>query len=101
MILIKLVGRKSFSGMLNHCAQITVAQGHCARMANMLLIIRKKQASILNNQFSSVFTKDYGSILPNMGIHHYPDAPAIEFITSGIAKPLSELDLSKSSGPDD
>ena len=35
-----------------------------------------------------------------MGMHHYPDVPAIDFTSSGIAKLLNELDPSKSSGPD-
>ena len=33
-------------------------------------------------------------------MHHYLDATAIDFTTSGILKLLSELDPSKSSGPD-
>ena len=35
-----------------------------------------------------------------MGMHHYPDTPAIYFTNFGIAKLLNELDPSKSSGPD-
>ena len=58
------------------------------------------KADLLNNQFSSIFTIDNGSSLPNMGTYQYPDAPSIDFATSGIAKLLSELDPSKSSGPD-
>ena len=35
-----------------------------------------------------------------MGTYQYPDAHSSDFATSGIAKLLSELDPSKSSGPD-
>ena len=53
------------------------------------------KADLLNNQFSSIFTINSGSSLPNMGMHQYPDSPPIDFATSGIAKFLSELDAFK------
>ena len=48
------------------------------------------KADLLNNQFSSIFTIDDSSCLPNMGTHQYPDAPSVDFATFGIANLLSE-----------
>ena len=58
------------------------------------------KADLLNTQFSSVFTMDDNLILPNMGTNLYPNIPTIEFNISGIVKFPSELDPSKSPGPD-
>ena len=79
---------------LDHCGVGTLCKdGIC-------VVDSQAKADLLNNQFSSIFTIDDGSPLPNMGMYQYPDAPSIDFATSGIAKLLSELDPSKSSGPD-
>ena len=58
------------------------------------------KAEILSSQFSSVFTRDGGSTLPDLGTSPYPDISTIEISTSGIVKLLKELDPSRSSGPD-
>lgn len=58
------------------------------------------KADILNKYFSSVFTTDDDSPLPDLGTSMYPDASAIEIGISGITKLLNELDPSKSPGPD-
>ena len=43
------------------------------------------KSEILNEQFSSVFTRDDGSELPHMGDSPYQDVSFIEFDLSGIA----------------
>jgi len=58
------------------------------------------EIELLNEQFSSVFTRDDNSELPQMDDSPYQDIPSIDFIVAGIAKLLSELDPTKSSGPD-
>ena len=60
------------------------------------------KASILNQYFSSVFTKD-GNLQPppDMGSSPYPEMSNIEINCEDIAHLLNELDPSKSHGPDD
>jgi len=58
------------------------------------------KADILNSQFSSLFTSDDGSTLPYLGISPYPDISPVDINTSGIVRLLSDLDPSKSLGPD-
>ena len=58
------------------------------------------KADILNSQFSSVFTREDKSTLPDLGTSPYPDISTIKINTPGIVKLLNELDHSKSSGPD-
>ena len=71
---------------LDHCGVGTLCRdGIC-------VVDSQAKADLLNNQFSSIFTIDDSSCLPNMGTHQYPDAPSVDFATSGIAKLLSELD---------
>ena len=47
-----------------------------------------------------MFTRDDSSELPYMEDSPYQDIPSINFDVSGIAKVLSDLDPTKSSGPD-
>ena len=58
------------------------------------------KANILNEYFYSVFTQDNNAILPDMGNAQYPDMPAIQVDTAGIAKLLGEIDPYKAMGPD-
>ena len=58
------------------------------------------KSEILNEQFSSVFTRDDGSELPHMGDSPYQDISFVEFDLSGIATLLNDLNPTKSSGPD-
>ena len=78
---------------LDHCGIGTLCRD------SICVVDSQAKADLLNDQFSSIFTIDDGSSLPNMGTHQYSDAPSIYFATSGIAKLLSELDPSISSGP--
>ena len=72
---------------LDHCGVGTLCRdGIC-------VVDSQAKGDLLSNQFSSVFTID-GSFLSNMGMYQYPDAPSIDFATSGIAKLLSKLDPS-------
>ena len=58
------------------------------------------KANILNKYFYSVFTQDNNATLPDMVNAQYPDMPAIQVDTAGIAKLLSEMDPYKAMGPD-
>ena len=58
------------------------------------------KANLLNQYFATVFTKDNGCELPNMGPSTYPNMSQIEITITGITKLLRELDPSKSPGPD-
>ena len=55
------------------------------------------KSEILNEQFSSVFTREDGSELPHMGNSPYQDIPFVEF---GITTLLNDLDPTKFSYPD-
>ena len=58
------------------------------------------KAELLNKQFHSVFTSEDLSNIPNMDSPPYSTMPDISFSVDGISKLLSELDPSKSPGPD-
>ena len=58
------------------------------------------KANILNEYFYSVFTQDNNATLPDMVNAQYPDMPAIQVDTAGIAKLLGEIDPYKAMGPD-
>ena len=60
----------------------------------------QSKADLLNSQFSSIFTKDDSSSLPDMNLGLYPDISNFVVSTSGVTKILQELDPSKSPGPD-
>ena len=78
---------------LDHCGVGTLYRD------GIFVVDSQAKANLLKNQFSSIFAIDDSSSLPSMGTHQYPDAPSIDFATSGITKLHSELDPSKS-GPD-
>ena len=47
-----------------------------------------------------MFTQDNNAMLPDMVNAQYPDMPAIQVDTAGIAKLLGEIDPYKAMGPD-
>jgi len=55
---------------------------------------------VLNEQVSSLFTRDDSLELPQMEDSPHQDIPPIDFDVAGIVKLLNELDHTKSSGPD-
>ena len=59
-----------------------------------------EKAEALNNQYTSVFTKEPTRNLPN--IEDKPETPMsdLEFTSNGIEKLLWDLNPSKASGPD-
>jgi len=59
------------------------------------------KAGVLNRQFFSVYTRDDGSELPDLGPSPHPVMPDITFSTSGISKVLNDLKPHKAAGPDD
>jgi hypothetical protein len=54
----------------------------------------------LNEQFSSVFTKENTSTIPNLGTSKTPDAPNIIAGKEGVLKLLLNLNPHKATGPD-
>ena len=58
------------------------------------------KSELLNEQFSSVFTRHDNSEPPQMENSPYQEISSIDFDIYGIAKLLSELDPTKFSGPD-
>jgi len=54
----------------------------------------------LNEQFSSVFTKENTSTIPNLGTSKTPDAPNIIVDKEGVLKLLLNLNPHKAMGPD-
>jgi len=59
----------------------------------------KTKASILNYQFTSVFTKEKHQ-LPNLPPSNTPAMPHLNISTNGITKLLKDLNPHKASGPD-
>ena len=58
------------------------------------------KAEILNEQFSSVFTQENNSPLPDLGDSPYPDSPSITVTVKGVLKLLQGLNPHKATGPD-
>ena len=57
------------------------------------------KASILNDQFKSVFTQEH-DVLPSLGNSKYPTIPDIDITLNGIVKLLHDLNPHKAPGPD-
>ena len=51
--------------------------------------------------FTSVFTKDDSSELPDMGPSQHPDLQELEIDRNGVEKLMKNLNPYKASGPDD
>jgi hypothetical protein len=60
----------------------------------------KVKAKILNNQFSSVFTREDLTNTPTMDSYPYPSMDPFTVTVNGVTKLLSELDPHKAQGPD-
>jgi hypothetical protein len=60
----------------------------------------KTKANILNRQFTSVFSKDDGSALPDLGPSIYPAMDTITVSQNGVIKLLRNLKPFTASGPD-
>ena len=58
------------------------------------------KAEILNDQFSSVFTREDHSSMPDLGESKYPEAPSINVNVNGVRKLLQGLNPHKATGPD-
>ena len=61
----------------------------------------QSKASILNQQFSSVFTREPVGQLPDKGPSSYPTMPDITVSERGVRKLLQNLNCHKASGPDE
>ena len=60
----------------------------------------KAKANILNRQFTSVFSSDNGSSLPDLGNSHHPTMDSINVNVNGVIKLLKNLKPFAASGPD-
>ncbi len=60
----------------------------------------KAKANILNNQFTSVFSKDNGAPIPDLGDSQYPPMDAIHVSLNGVIKLLKTLKPHTAAGPD-
>lgn len=69
------------------------------RVNNKLLNNSKDKADALNNQFSSVFTKEDTTSLPTLGDSKIPDIPDLIIGEEGVKKQLNNLKPSKAPGP--
>ena len=61
----------------------------------------KSKAEALNNQFSSVFTKEDVSDIPDKGQSPHPDLPPIKITNHGVEKLLNGIKPHKATGPDE
>ena len=59
------------------------------------------QATLLNNQFASVFTNEDTTTLPELSPSPYPDMNHITIHTNGVAKMLRHIKAHKTTGPDE
>ena len=58
------------------------------------------KANLLNNQFTSVFTRKDLSHIPKMCGNQVPDIPDVDIQIEGVTKLLQQLDSHKATGPD-
>ena len=58
------------------------------------------KAELLNDQFSSVFTIEDSSPLPDLGKSPFPDAPEIQVTPNGVLMLMQGLNRHKATGPD-
>ena len=58
------------------------------------------KANLINDHFSSVFTKPCNSDIPTKGASPYKDLPKVTVTLNGIRKLLSGLQTKKATGPD-
>ena len=79
------------------CDQTGVAP---LKEGNLLHSDPKTKANILNRQFSSVFTNDETSDLPDLGPSPHPTMNNIEVNCAGVIKLLRNLKPHKATGPD-
>ena len=60
----------------------------------------KQEANVLNRQFTSVFTNDDDSAMPNLGPSPHPSVSNIKISSNGVTKLLRNLKPFKATGPD-
>jgi len=60
----------------------------------------ESKANVLNNYFSTVFTKENSDNLPTLDSSPYPSIDPLTITTNGIASLLCGLDMHKACGPD-
>ena len=60
----------------------------------------KTKAELLNNQFTSVFTRDTTEVLPEIQGNSFPQIPPLQITVGGVTKLLKSLKTNKASGPD-
>ena len=58
------------------------------------------KASVLNEYFTSVFTKEDTSNIPSLDSYSFPDISPITITNAGVLALLSNLKIHKASGPD-
>ena len=68
---------------------------------NKLCADDKEKAEALSQQFSSVFTRDDGSAIPDKGHSQYSSIDDLTVSPEGVLKQLRELKINKSNGPDE
>ena len=59
------------------------------------------EANFLNDQFSSVFTKEDTSAIPSLGHSTHPDLARITLSEEGVQKLLGDLKIHSAAGPDE
>ena len=69
-------------------------------MDNRTVISAKQKASVLNNQFQSVFAVEDLTTILEIGTGNFHTMQPIQFSESGIQMLLQNLEANKSPGPD-
>jgi len=69
-------------------------------MISCTLLPDSDKANILNDQFSSVFTREDTSFIPSISGDIYPAMTPVNVTVSDVESLLSNLDPGKAGGPD-
>ena len=66
----------------------------------MLISNSQGKANVLNDQFTSVFTRDEPSHIPDLGPSPHPSMPRVVVTLKGVHDLLGNLQPNKAAGPD-
>lgn len=93
--------KKKFYSYIKSKGQEMVGVAPLKNIAGFIRSDSKSKASILNQQFSSVFTREPTENLPDKGPSSHPSMSSITVREPGVRKLLQNLNCHKAAGPDE
>jgi hypothetical protein len=91
---------KRFWSFLKSKKQESVGVAPLKNKQGFLKSNSQSKANILNDQFTSIFTKEDDGPNPNKGPSNFNNMPDINITENGVYKLLKNLNVNKAAGPD-